>query len=164
MALCFHGDKRETLGWSASLDFREHTPLCNREQSNSVQLSTNVGLTCGCVRENVCMKDRNEERGEDRGDRQTEWQLQREMSLPTGCSYWNSGHVTYHRRRGCLFSLQLQKQPAAHSAKCPLMAPSVRPHVTLIYKAALQLFINGRLREQSFCVKSYSATMQHLED
>lgn len=32
------------------------------------------------------------------GDGRKEGRLQSEMSLPTGCSFWNSGHVTFHRR------------------------------------------------------------------
>lgn len=56
MALCFHGDKRETLGWSTKFRFQGTdtlTYLCNREQSNSVKLSGIVGLTCGYVRGSV---------------------------------------------------------------------------------------------------------------
>ena len=43
-------------------------------------------------------RKKGEDRG-DRGDRRTAGMLQREMSLPTGCSCWNSGHVTLQMER-----------------------------------------------------------------
>ncbi len=74
--LRFHGDKRETLGWSASLDFRGQTHIhtvCPTICQAFSRSEFNLRLC-----ERLWGRDRNEKKGKDRRDRRTEGRVHRQ--------------------------------------------------------------------------------------
>lgn len=166
-ALRFHGDKRETLGWSTSLDFREqtrsHTYLCNRDQSNSfVKLSTKVGSTCSCVSECVGVIGARQ-RGKTDGQRggckgRCPCQLDVHVGI-VGMLHFTDGEGA------CL--LCSCRNSLLHILLSPFL-PWWELHHLLELMQPLNynslLFINRHLQENSFLWGKLPRQMQHWED